>query len=422
MKSFFLKLAVPFLLGLGILASFSREVILANFYGSTRNLEIYKIAFSIPYAFFQSLSTVLIGGLLPVLIAEGKECFYIIRTQIYKIFGFIAILALLTVNQQSSILAPGFKTEDLKILTLNLLICWIILIFSGLIFPLRLWLQDRDKKALIASTSLLFSFFYIVFIFFLHDRWLDFNLSLISVTSAFLIYTTFSLACKACGLPQNSQTVKKNPNFKKKLNVIILGAFIYVALLAIPRLIDRAIASKMNDGVIANLDYAMNFYVAFGVLIGTSFTIVSARKIASEHKRNKLTLRWIFQVVGTPFLVALILIMFLLPFSDAIVKIAYMRGAFTEQDALQVSKMLFWFLISLPVMVAGMLLSQILVANSMHLLIGVALYKILGKLTWLFLFFKVNDLSVFGKSTLAMEAIGSIVMLIFLFMIKKNWQ
>jgi len=41
------KLFVPILLSLGIFATFGREVIFANYFGASKEIEIFRLAFSI---------------------------------------------------------------------------------------------------------------------------------------------------------------------------------------------------------------------------------------------------------------------------------------------------------------------------------------------------------------------------------------
>lgn len=410
---------VPLLLGLGTIFSFFREVIIAYYYGTSRDLEIFRIAFAIPYALFQSLGTVLVGALLPILIQEGKDLIYEIKKQILKIFILFGLFASLTVTWQAKILAPGFNYHELEILEINLLICWSILIISALIFPIRLLMQEQDRKTLVSSTSLIYSLFFIVFIFLTNGFSPKFDLAIISVISAifvFIIYTIFGKIKSVDVL-----RIKQKKHINKKIQKIILGSFIYVLFLAIPRLIDKAVASKMGTGVIANLEYAMNFYVAFGVLIGTSFAIIFAKKIAKEYHTN-MNITWLLRIVGVPFLIATFVSIVLFPFSEELVRIAYLRGAFTENNVIQVTEILNWFLITLPAMVSGMILLQITAAYSISILIGIAILKSLIKLFWILLFFNEKNLAIFGSSTLIMESISIIVIIYFLSFHAKNLE
>ncbi len=411
MRQILFKLIVPLLLGLGTIFSFFREVIIAYYYGTSRDLEIFRVAFAIPYALFQSLGTVLVGALLPIIIHEGKDLIFEIKRQVRKLFIIFAVFAALTANWQAKILAPGFTYSELETLKINLVICWIILIISALIFPIRLLLQEQNKKMLVSSTSLIYSLFFILFIFIFNGFSPKFDLSIVSVASAMMVFVIYSIFSKLNIVKVPVNTTKSSTN--KKIQKIILGSFIYVLFLAIPRLIDKAAASKMNIGVIANLEYAMNFYVAFGVLIGTSFTIIFARKIALEY-RNSANIAWLLKIIGVPFLLASFVSILILPFSEELVRIAYLRGAFTQSNVTQVTEILYWFLITLPLMVSGMILLQIIAAYSIFILIGLAIFKSIMKLSWILLFFNEENLSIFGTSTLVMELMSVIAMFYFL--------
>lgn len=403
MKKLLFKLIVPFLLGLGTMFSFFREVIIAYYYGTSRDLEIFRIAFSVPYALFQSLGTVLVGALLPILIHEGQGLISQIKSQVQKIFIIIAIIAAFTSAWQAKILAPGFTNIELETLSINLLICWTILIISAFIFPIRLSLQEQNKKILVSSTSLFYSVFFILFIFILHRFSLQFDLAIVAVLSSIMVLVMYSIV----GNFHTSTIVvnTKKSQIDKKIRNIILGSFVYVLLLALPRLIDKAVASKMGTGVIANLEYTMNFYVAFGVLIGTSFTIIYAKKIALEY-RDYMSLLWLLKIVGIPFFLGAMVSLLILPFSEELVRIAYLRGEFSINDVREVVEILYWFLFALPLMVSGMILLQIVAAYSIYALIGLAIVKAIVKLSWLLYFYSTNDLKIFGQSTFFMELIA----------------
>jgi len=404
-KSIFFKLIVPILLGLGTVFTFFREVVIAYYYGTSRDLEIFRIAFAIPYALFQSLGTVLVAALLPMLVHEGKDLIHEIKKQISKLFILFAVFAIFTAKWQAKLLAPGFNHSELETLKINLIICWLILIVSSLIFPIRLLLQEENKKMLVSSTSLFYSLFFILFIFIFNGFFPKFDLAIVSVLSALVVFVLYSLFTKFNKIEVLTNTNKAD--IDKKIQKIVVGSFVYVLLLALPRLIDKATASKMNIGVIANLEYAMNFYVAFGVLIGTSFTIIYAKKIALEYRDN-MSYLWLLKIVGIPFLLGITVSVLLLPFSEEFVKVAYLRGEFAANDVKDVTEILYWFLLTLPFMVSGMILLQVVAAYSISMLIGLAIVKSIVKLSWVTYFYSTNNLAIFGKSTFAMELVGII--------------
>lgn len=415
MKKLFFRLIVPLLLGLGAISSFFREVVIAYYYGTSRDLEIFRIAFSIPYALFQSLGTTLVGALLPILIHEGEDLIVIIKKQVHKIFLIITIIALTTSSWQATILAPGFDTMEIETLTANLLICWWILLISSFIFPIRLILQEKNKKNIVASTSLFYSLFFILFIFIFNNIFIKFDLAIISVVSTVFVYFMYRLFGY---VPNRTKPTKQINKIEKRIQKIIIGSFIYILFLAIPRLLDKAVASKMDIGVIANLEYAMNFYVAFGILIGTSFTIIYAKKIALEY-RDTMNITWLFRIVGIPFFIGALVSILILPFSEELVRIAYLRGAFSVDNVQAVTEILYWFLVTLPFMISGMILLQVLAAYSIFMLIGLAILKVIIKIVWMIYFSTISHLEIFGQSTLAMELV-SIIFILYILKRKEN--
>lgn len=392
--------------------TFSREVVIANLYGSDREVEIYKIAFALPYALFQSLGAILVGGLLPILMRRGEAYIAIIRQQIHGVFSGLLLIALLTVKWQAEWFAPGFLEHDAKLLQGNLYLCWSIVFFSALIFPLRLLLQAQDNKLVVSATSFLFSLIFIVLLLSFNSVSSPYLLSLISLIAIAVVYVVYWFGrADVEKLDMLGQGLEATTEDKATIRRIVFGALVYVVLLASPRLIDRAFASGLTEGVVANLDYAMNIYTAFGILIGTSFSIFYARKIAAEFDTDIDRMRWLWGILNWPLLVSLAAMLLMMPFLTEVVELAYVRGAFTEKDGLQVSEILVWFFCSLPFMVSGMLLAQVLVAHSIRVLLGVIVLKLIVKLLVLFLV-GTQRLAIFGISNLLMELVGVVLLIV----------
>ena len=409
---------VPILLAIGIAATFIREVFIAYYYGSSKEVEIYKVAFSVPYALFQSLGSVLVAGILPLVI-QSPASFSFIKRNIRLIYGTLTLVAVFTTDIQASILAPGFDTEALILLSENLRITWTILFLSGMIFPLRLQLQYHDKKTLVAATSLVFSLAFIVMLITAHG-WLPFyNLSIFSVVSIAIVYTFYLFDSKTLPATNTDEEYRDKPVSRLKIANIVAGSLVYIVLLSLPRIIDRSIASHMPSGTIANLEYAMNFYVAMGVLIGTSFTIIYAKEIA-QHYRTRITdIKWLFKIFGIPVLIATFVSFLFFLFAQDIVTLTYVRGSFSTSDAQQVYHILVWFLVALPAMIGGMMMTQLLAAYHTLLLVLFVFLKVAGKYLYIALFFHENSVAIFGESTLFME-VTSIILICLLLLLWNN--
>lgn len=403
------KLLVPLLLGLGIIATFMREVAIAFYYGSGRTVEIYKIAFAMPYAFFQSLGSILIGGLLPILLNIGPENIKVIEKKVYLFFAVLFFFMLATVDIQSKYLAPGFNSLDQQVLKVNLCICWLIMVFSALIFPKRLLLQAQGKNVLVSSTSLIFSVAFIPLLYWFHNDFLNINLALFSIFSVCIVYVFYSLSSSKT-LETNSDILRLSKETSKSIYWVLFWAVIYVLILSFPRIIDRAYASEYGQSTIANLDYAMNFYVAIGVLIGTSFNILMAKKIATEYTASNNKIIWLGSLLGLPLVITVALVLVILPNVNFIIDITYHRGAFELKSIREVSIILYWLLISLPFMVGGMILSQVLAATNMFLLILIMLFKVLTKSVFYIILDTPDRLDLFGKTTAIMEGLGVFIM------------
>ena len=140
----------------------------------------------------------------------------------------------------------------------------------------------------------------------------------------------------------------------------MLGAVLATVSASAPRFLDRAYASAMPQGSVAALEYSYNVLAAPGILLGTSFVMLSfpafARGVAGGQARTaaRRLLRPLSFTAGAAFLVGLMVFFF----AEPLVTLFYRRGAFASTDAVATAEVLRWQCLGMMPMVAGMVFAQ----------------------------------------------------------------
>ncbi len=407
----FHKLLPPFLLGAGILATFGREMAFALGYGTSKELEVFRLAFGPPNMMSQTLAPAFIGVMLPLLAhaaAHSPAAEFHLRRRILKLnlWGAILIAAIgvLLASPLATVIAPGFQGEAREQIADQLRILWIFFGITSLTFGFRTFLNFRDSFWPGASTSLAISSVFILVCVIARSRQWETTASTLSwaaVGGGVLV-----LCIHLLGRPLRKEDLVPAPADahpdlpKTSLLLPLCGAALYQVSASIPRFLDRGFASSLPQGSVAALEYSYNVLTAPGILLGTSFVMLAyprfVRGLAAGTPR--LATREVARPLGLVLLAAAFISVMVFLFAEPLVELIYRRGAFDQQDVQMTSKVLRTQALGLAPMVAGMVLVQgILGLQLIRLLLMVSLVRI--GLRWIVLHMLVPDHELAGIGT-----------------------
>jgi peptidoglycan biosynthesis protein MviN/MurJ (putative lipid II flippase) len=323
------------LLGLGILATLAREVLLGATFGTQRELELFRVAFGLPNMMGQTLAPAFVGVTLPWLAAaarRGPDELLQTRRMIDRFgLGFaLAVTAVLVAGAPwlTAWMAPGFSEDEVTRAAAQLR--WLALLFLGLAasFPLRARLNRRGVFWPGASNSLLLSLAIVLSCGFgLTDDAGTQALVAASVAGAATVWVLHRLAAtrldrtpepepnaadaeEAEPSAQAPEVLGSRPT-RRMLLLGVLGASLYQLTQAVPRFLDRGFASG-HPGELAALEYSFNVLTAPGILFGTSLVMLAfpsfARYAADGHAREGFRRlgKWFALAVGAAALVGLL--------------------------------------------------------------------------------------------------------------------
>ena len=320
------------------LAGMTRDVVLANYYGTSNISDAYLIAASVPTLLFYFIGHSLATSYLPVYNQVKSE--------------------------QGLTEAQKFSNN---ILTISLLICAVLVLCIGF-FPtalVRLFATGFDSETThitstlirISATSLFFMTIVSIFTGFLHSKAMFLAPAAVSIPRNFAIvvsvviayYTNFKVLgaglllayifeflfllpfVKKQGYKYRITLDYKSPYVKQTLNMVLPILF-SVAVSQINKVIDRSIASTVIEGGISALSYASIINSAVSEIIVTgilSILFASCSKWVAEGKHQKVkeelsnTINNIIFFL-TPAMVGVILL------AAPIVQTIFSRGKFDE--------------------------------------------------------------------------------------------
>lgn len=327
---------------------FLREFILAYKYGATYITDAYIASLTLTVTFIGGIIGAFFTAYIPVysdVMAENKDKGGLYNNKLLTItllisFAFIIIYYILN-DYLVKLIAPGFDTQAF-LLTKSLSN---ILIFTIILNAIRSvvggYLQYNDKVELVYSnifiTLNIFTIISIMLSSEEHPEVLGYGYLIGAIIAIFLLlFHAFKIGFR----------YKPNFNLKDKhifQTLIILGpVFINVALMDINTLVDRVVASFLGEGVVSALAYGYKVNEIMIVLFATTMgqaifphisKLVSASKIQESMDLTRKSL-----ILATIIILPISILMII--FSDEVIKLLFMRGAFNRSDVIITAQVL----------------------------------------------------------------------------------
>lgn len=326
---------IAFLTIVSKLLGFIREAIIAYYFGATIAADLFYIALIIPTIAFTVIGSTIKGRVIPLYIEKLR-----INTQeaLTTIKGFIqfflliaisiTILLILTIKPVIYLISPGFNSYQSDIAIILTLIIVPIIIIMTMTSITQVIFHAHESFTVPAVGPLINNITVITFIFILYPLF-----DLYSLAVAVLIGSIFQLIYQWLLLPERTNylkgwkinEVKKALAFLKPVIPIIIAAF----ALQLNTLVDRVIASFLESGSIAALNYSYRLlWIPLSILLIPITTVIYPK--LSHALQNQLKQ---YERIMTHGLVMLIVLS--IPFSIVmlfesrnLVSIVYERGEF----------------------------------------------------------------------------------------------
>lgn len=426
-------LIVPILVGGGILVALFREIYIAKYFGTSIDIEIFRIAYALPNFLSFTVATAFVSAAVPIIIRARTQDHLHRQSLIYSLniitiasVFFIVSIGVLTGKLQAHIFAPGFDGKSIERLTSHIRITWLMFFFIGLSLVMRSVLQAKGVFWPGASNNFIKAGVY-VFVFSLASLFTSHQFTLtwltaLAVLSGFIILLIHIIISKRHNVYLWKKTSLASKDILIKIGIALSATLLFQFLNIIPVFIDRAYASEIGQGVIASLEYSSSIIIAIGAVLGTSYNMVVLPRAVELFEQNAARHKYLSIIIlaGVILVITIITSLFLSIYAQETIQTLFMRGAFDEKSVLTTSSIMHWQVLGMGFMVAATMATQILIIiNKFKLLILIGTFKILLKLLSLYILLPMYKVAGLGLSFLYVESITFVVLILVILYILK---
>lgn len=319
-----------------MIIGFSKDLVLAFFFGASYITDAYIISLTIPQTIFGFVGSAISTTFIPLYTSIGEEngidnankFTNNLMNVLLIISTFIVALVFQFTEQTVLIFASGFEDKTLQLAVNFTRISIFSIYFSGIIFLFTSYLQSKNRFISTGLMTVPLNIVTIVSIFI----GAKYNLNYLALGG--IAATFFQLLLILIDIKKSDYSYKlyfniKDKNIKKMLMLsipAILGSSIY----QINVLVDRTLASSISEGGISVLSYSNKITaLIFAVLVVPIATVIypnlSKMYANAKNQEFKSIIRESLSAINVLIIPSIVGILF---FSNNIVSLLYGRGQF----------------------------------------------------------------------------------------------
>ncbi|MEZ8086771.1 hypothetical protein [Vibrio sp. 1S139] len=264
---------------LGALFSFIREIIIVHYLGDSYESDIFRVSYSLPNFFLQTIGTLFVTFSMGVLCDKSpdkQESFY---KQSIFILALLTSILIITTPYQLRMLYPGFSLND-DVVTLARISWLIFLVGGGTLIP-RAYLNLQNDRFSASTTQLVRAITFCSVIVLLSNFQYTINaknLIFASIFSVFCLVFTHASGIKSLLTKLSYWDFKLSTEWKHFFGVVLL----YQLLVSSSRFIDRSIASSQS-GLMSVVEFSYGMYTIPLSIFLSVFSIIVIPKVLSRN-------------------------------------------------------------------------------------------------------------------------------------------
>ncbi len=338
---------------------FVREIVTAAFFGTSKVVDAYLVALVIPQMLFSVVGSALTTTLIPLATEyeekEGRESVLALVNSVITIVAIVlsilVLLGELFTGFLVHIVAPGFSGEVFELTVRLSKIMFPMMLFLGLAGLGTGVLQSQKKFLYPAFIGVPYNIFIIGSLLLLGAKWGITGLAvgtLLGVVSQWLFQVP---ELRRVGFKYKLKLTFSHPGFRK-MGVLILPVIVGSGAGQINLLVDRILASSLNEGSIAALHYATKLNIlVFGIIaVAVANAIYPELAQSAAINDTRQFLRSLISSLNSLFLVIMPITVGIIILREPIVRIVYQRGEFDSNAAGLTAIALLFFALGLPAM------------------------------------------------------------------------
>lgn len=368
-------------MGAGLIAGFAREVLLAYLFGTTREVEIFRVAFGLPSVLSDAVAVSFTAVLIRLILSGelGRPAQALHRAVWATVASALVVFLLgaFTMPWQAELLAPGMSLEDRARLVVAGQVCWLTFLFVVLSLPMRALMSTRGRiwpgagSQLMRSGAFVLALLAIVLFF----DWRELMAPTIAAAlGGATVLVVHLIALGKRGRRRISLSLSAAPRLdalSPTLNAIGLVLLSQI-FLSSGRILDRAVASGMGEGMLAGLEYSYALIMATAAILATSTNLTLAPGMGrSIRDTGRLGPNHVLQIATITAVAAMIGLALSLS-AQPIIEIVYQRGSFDNDATVLTAGIFRLHALSLGPLVLSLLLTQILLLHGRQRMVFVA--------------------------------------------------
>ena len=336
---------------------FTRELVLASTYGTSIYTDAYLISSSIP----TTILSIIVGGLGTTVIPlyyeikresgelESKKFINNVTNIVIILSIIIAIVGFIFADKIVGIFAMGFEGERLARAIRFTKIFMVGVIFIGISNIMTIFLQINNEFKIPGLIGLPYNSIIILSILLsikYNPNILAYG-TLIAMLGQCIFQIPFALRQ---GYRYSLYVNIKDKNIKKILKLLV-PIFIGIGVVQLNVIVDKTIASTLQEGIVSSLNYANKLNSFVMVLFIASIASVIYPTLSSlNYKDDKDKTKFndlIVKSINSTILLIIPISVGAIVLAEPIIKILFQRGAFTYNDTMLTSVALIFYSIGM---------------------------------------------------------------------------
>jgi len=334
-----------------------RDIVFANFYGTGIEATAYFTAIKIPTQIVDLvLSSAIVSTFVPIfndiMQKDGKEKANLFAGNFINVVTLIAtlisVIGIIFAPQIVNLLAGGFDSQTAALTIQLIRITFPMIIFTAMAFSFVGILQSYGEYNVPAMISGISNLVVILFLL-LFSNMTGIHGVAVCMVIAWLLQLVIQLPfAKKFGYKFNKNINFKDPNLKKVF-ILSVPILISTAVLPINNLVSTRLASGMEEGAVAALEYAYKLYIVIsGVFTYAIGNIIfpELSRASSDNKKEDFK-EIIAKAIKLLVFILVPLTLGIIIYRQDIVSVMYERGEFTAISTMKTASALLYYTIGI---------------------------------------------------------------------------
>lgn len=326
---------VTLITAIGKILGFLRESIIAAYFGTSREADVFFVASLLPTILFTALGTAIQAGLIPIYVKEKEKSIKragntisVLGTIFILISVALSLLAFLFAKPIVTIIAPGFSSAEL-VLAEHLTKIMVPSIIFFTLTSVAIGVLNANKKFVLPAFTATVQNIVVILatILFAH------SLGVVGLAYGMLLGAIFQFVIQWPSLVKYHVHFRLDYNKKQSEIIKTLFSFypIIIASVAVQinGLTDRMISSLLDEGSISSLNYAYRLlWLPLSVVLGPVITVLYPSIVESTIKGFETFIQLVLKGLKSIIYLSLPFMIVMIISGKALIQLAFERGAF----------------------------------------------------------------------------------------------